>query len=74
LIKRTYANNFQPESQGRFSVKLRAIGFLIAAIAIAVDMWVINLRHEPVSVGFVIFNCLAVATLTAGALWPRRRS
>ena len=55
-------------------MKLRAIGFLIAAIAIAVDMWVINLRHEPVSAGFVIFNCLAVASLTAGALWPRRRS
>jgi hypothetical protein len=55
-------------------VKLRAIGFLVAAAAIGTDLWLINLGHRPVSPGFVIFNCLAVGTLTAGALWPRRRS
>ena len=42
-------------------MKLRAIGFLVAALAIAIDMWLINLGHGPVSVGFVIFNCMAVA-------------
>lgn len=55
-------------------MKLRAIGFLVAAVAVGTDMWLINLRHTPVGVGFVVFNCLAVASLTAGALWPRRHS
>jgi hypothetical protein len=55
-------------------VKIRAIGFLLAAVAIGTDMWLINLTREPITAGFVITNCVAVGSLTAGALWPRRRS
>lgn len=64
---------WRSKSQGRFSMKLRSIAFLMAAIGIGADLWAISRGYQPVTPAVAALNCVGVGALTAGALWPRRR-